>query len=208
MEDIFSHGLSLSGPGSSQLFDLMRRRYRRAVARSYVRARRFVFINILHANDPPYRLAMGLAIGAFVTMTPTIGLQMMLVVLLSWVLRANKAVGVPVVWISNPATFVPIFYPCYWLGRQILDMPGKGAMWWEQWSQPPEGFADATKFYWGLVLEIAGPLWLGCVIAGTIAGSLTYLIAFRAITLYRSRKPSQKALRWIRAHRRKTASES
>lgn len=207
MENIFAHGLSLSGPRSSHRFASMRRRYRRAVARSYVRARRFVFINILHANDPPYRLAMGLGIGAFVTLTPTIGVQMVLVVVLSWLLRANKAVGVPLVWISNPATFVPIYYPCYWLGRQLLDMPGKGAAWWEQWSQPPDGFAAAMQFYWGLVLEIAGPLWLGCLIVGTIAGGATYLIAFQAIALYRSRKPSQKALRSIRAHRRKTASQ-
>ena len=44
------------------------------------------------------------AVAMFITFTPTVGLQMILSVFFAWLLRANKAVGIPIVWISNPAT--------------------------------------------------------------------------------------------------------
>ena len=83
----------------------------------------FCILRILHADDPPHRLALGIAIGMFVTFTPLIGFQMLISVFLAWLLRANKLVGVPLVWISNPVTFVPIYYPCYWLGCKVLGQP-------------------------------------------------------------------------------------
>ena len=75
---------------------------------------------LLHADDPPHRLALGAAIGMFVTFLPLIGFQMALVVVLATLLRANKAVGLPIVWITNPATIVPVFYACYVIGRLML----------------------------------------------------------------------------------------
>ena len=97
------------------------RRHIRARFRLYLhRARKFIYHNVLHADDPPHRLALGAAIGVFVAFTPTVGLQMMLTVSLAWLLRANKVIGLPVVWISNPATLVPIYYSCYVV--QTLDI--------------------------------------------------------------------------------------
>ena len=76
--------------------------------------------SILKADDPPHRLALGVAIALFVTFTPTIGFQSVLVVALAWLFGANKLVGLPLIWISNPATFVPIYYPAYRLGKWVL----------------------------------------------------------------------------------------
>ena len=89
---------------------------RRDWYRIAVRARRFVVHNVLRADDPPHRLALAVAIALFVTFTPTIGFRSVLVVLLAWMFGANKLVGLPLVWISNPATFVPIDYPSYLTG--------------------------------------------------------------------------------------------
>ena len=87
------------------------------------RFRDFCVYRILQANDPPHRLALGIAIGTFATFTPFIGLQMVLCIFLAWVLRAKKAVGIPIVWISNPVTIIPIYYPCYALGCMLLGTP-------------------------------------------------------------------------------------
>jgi len=108
----------------------MRDRLRRRIQRTKRQIRHFVFHSILHADDPPHRLALGIAIGTFVTFTPTVGLQMMIVVFLAWLFRANKVVGLPIVWISNPVTIMPIFYTCYRLGRAILGHSAIGANWW------------------------------------------------------------------------------
>lgn len=155
--------------------------------RYFLRARRFVFHNMLHADDPPHRIALGVAIGVFFTFTPFIGIQMVMVVGAAWLLRANKVVGVPLVWISNPATFVPIFYPCYLIGRTILGWKGVGKEWWAQLASPPEGFAQATQFYWNRTMEVFSPLMLGCFIVGIPFSIFSYLTTRIVIERYRLR---------------------
>ena len=93
------------------------------------RARRYVVHDILHADDPPHRLSMGIAIGMFITFTPTVGIQMLLNVFLCWLCRANKLVGLPIVWISNPATLVFIYTGCYWVGVEILGQTPVSQEW-------------------------------------------------------------------------------
>ena len=75
------------------------------------RLKDFIVHKVLRLDDTPHRIALGVAIGFFVTWTPTIGIQMILVVALATLLKANKLVGVPFVWISNPFTIVPIYGP-------------------------------------------------------------------------------------------------
>ena len=84
--------------------------------RYHQQLRHFIFHNILHVDDPPHSLALGLAIGVFLAFTPTVGIQMVLAGIITWILGANKAVSVTVVWISNPATLVPIYWSGYRVG--------------------------------------------------------------------------------------------
>jgi uncharacterized protein (DUF2062 family) len=149
--------------------------------------RDFVFRRMLHADDPPHRLALGAAIGVFVAITPTVGVQTLLVVFLAWLLRANKAVGIPLVWISNPATAVPIYYPCYRIGRFLLGRPSIPTQWWRELAHPPEGW-EAMTFYWGKFLEIAWPLWLGCTLVGLVTGWITYRVVHRLVSMHRLRR--------------------
>ena len=66
-------------------------------------------------------------IGQFITKT----------LFFAWLFRANKAVGIPIVWVSNPATIVPIYYMCYWIGRTALRLEGVGMQWWAELTHPP-----------------------------------------------------------------------
>lgn len=170
----------------------MYRRHVRARFRLYVRrARAFVSHNVLHADDPPHRLALGAAIGVFVMFTPTLGFQMLINVMLAWLLKANKAIGVIVVWISNPATFIPIFYPCYLVGRILLQREPVSEAWWRRIAHPPPGWWPTVAFYWSQILEIAVPLWLGGVVVGTLMACLTYYFLYYAICSYRLRRWGQ-----------------
>ena len=152
------------------------------------RIRRFVVFGVLHADDPPHRLALGVAIGIFVTFTPTVGIQMVLAVFLSWLLSANKAVGVPIVWLSNPATLAPIFYPCYVIGRSLLGRDPIGSEWWNALASPPAGWFPAVGFYWNRLMEIAAPLWLGCLVVATVTSVPAYYAAYYLIRLYRLKR--------------------
>lgn len=128
-----------------------------------------------------HRVALGAALGMFVAFTPTIGFQTIIVLALASMLRANKLVGLPLVWISNPLTIPPIFYAAYSLGRVILRWPALDRLWWLGLTEPPEGWWTATVFYWSKAAEIAAPLWLGSVLIGGVAGVLTYIVLFRRL---------------------------
>ena len=162
----------------------MIRRYRDAL-------RHYIYHTLLHADDPPHRLAMGVAIGMFVTFTPTVGFQMVLVVLLAWLLRANKVAGVPVVWISNPATLVPIFFSCYVVGQMILGSEPIGQAWWTELTTPPEGWFPAVSFYWSKLMEIAVPLWTGSLVVGLAIAYPTYYLVYFSVRTYRRRRWGQ-----------------
>jgi uncharacterized protein len=167
----------------------MYRRHIRARIRLAARKwRRFILHNVLHADDPPERLARGVAIGVFITFTPTIGFQMLLVIFLAWLLRANKVVGLPIVWLSNPFTFVPIYFPCYVIGAMILGHDIVGLKWWRELGQPPDGMWDTFKFYFDRLESIALPLWVGCIFAGLVLGLLSYFIVFHTVRGYRLRR--------------------
>lgn len=165
----------------------------------------FVVRSVLRLNDHPHRIALGLAVGVFVAFTPTIGLQMPICVALAWVLGANKVVGLPVVWISNPATFVPIYYPSYLLGCQIAKCPSVDRAWFASLSPAPD---DSTVDILGTLgsrfIDIALPLWIGCLAVATVLAIVTYVVSFFAIRMYR--KEESMALEQL-ASRRPEASD-
>ena len=162
------------------------------------RAKDFCVYRVLHADDPPHRLALGIAVGMFVTFTPLIGFQMMLSVFLAWLLRANKLVGVPLVWISNPFTIIPIYYPCYQLGCKILGEPvvneqwhQLGTEWKELMGNPATTWRLKVEFWWEGLMDFIGPLCLGCLVVASVAGLLSYYISLYAIRSYRLRRWGQ-----------------
>jgi uncharacterized protein len=155
----------------------------------------FCVFRILHADDPPHRLALGIAIGLFVTFLPLIGIQMVLTLFLSWLLRANKLVGVPLVWISNPLT-LPIYYPGYWLGCKLLGVPTLGTNWSElktAWTDfaPQATWLEKLRFWWDTVMEFIWPLGLGSLIVASLIGVLSYYFSLLLIRHYRIRRWGQ-----------------
>lgn len=156
------------------------------------RVRDFCVYEVLHADDPPHRLALGLAIGTFAMFSPLFGLQMVMNVLLAWVLRANKVVGIPVVWITNPITIVPVFFPCYLLGCWLTGSPvieGKFSQIHDSWnilsSDHSATSGDLVYFVWNQFSEIAVPLFTGCTVVGLTLAVVVYNISFIMIRRYR-----------------------
>ncbi len=168
------------------------------IRQTWKRIKDFCVYKVLHADDPPHRLALGIAIGMFVTFMPLIGFQMMLSVFLAWFLRANKLVGVPLVWISNPLTIIPIYYPCYWIGCKFSGMPVASEEWarlkvnWQMLqANPTTTWGAKVEFWWQGFRDIAGPLGLGCIIVGLSVGVVSYYLSLLAIRRYRFQRWGQ-----------------
>ena len=71
---------------------------------------------VLNSTAPVSEVSLGVAVGVFLGLTPTVGVQMYLVALVWSIYRYifnrhfNLPVGVAMVWISNPLTMVPLYY--------------------------------------------------------------------------------------------------
>ena len=167
------------------------------------RLKGFIVHKVLRLDDTPHRIALGVAIGFFVTWTPTIGIQMILVVALATLLKANKRVGVPFVWISNPLTILWIYRPNYFIGSQLLGGRYTPSAFWAavqnartaQANLPdPQGWLDHVS-HWGQVIwqwmqalwPIFPPLWLGSIIVALLMGFITYIATYYAVVAYRKR---------------------
>ena len=145
------------------------------------------FVHLLHLDDSAHQIAFGAGIGVFIAFTPTIGFQMLLVLLATSALRANKVAGLPMPWITNPVTIVPMFSLNYYVGwllvggpdlqgfeDQLLDLMSLN-LGWVEW----------VKGWWHLMIDLAAPLWVGSLLVGLVAGAIAYGVMFYLITVYR-----------------------
>ncbi|MCB9849680.1 MAG: DUF2062 domain-containing protein [Phycisphaerales bacterium] len=159
-------------------------------------ARNFIYKRILHADDSPHRLAMGVAIGLLVGFTPTMGAQTFIAIAIAALFRANKAVCIPMVWVTNPLTFVPVYGFCWWLGSLITGgaVSANPESVLQQLQEGGQGFLSGlfTLDFWAsmfrLMMEFGAELWIGCLLIGLVTAIPMYFVTRRGITTYRTRR--------------------
>ncbi len=88
--------------------------------------------SFLWSDLPPWKMALSAGIGAFVAMTPTIGLQTIITLGAVSAVRGNRAVGLIASALANPWTIPLIVYADFRAGSLIL---GGG-----EWRGLPERF--------------------------------------------------------------------
>jgi uncharacterized protein (DUF2062 family) len=189
--------------------------------RKWLRRAREWFVRLLHLDDTPHRIAMGAAVGMFVAFTPTFGFQIAALLLMLWIIPGNRAAGIPMLFVTNTATNVPIYYFNYRVGVFFLGEPG-GVNVAEEWGRVAEDwpslglmFSDFGRWWsemgtwlavvWDATDDILAQLWLGSIIVGLVAGLLTYPLMYYLVVLFRRRIREGLRrlahLRSLRAHR-------
>ena len=184
---------------------------------AWKRTRYFFYKRVLHADDTPHRIALGAGVAMLVAFSPTVGFQTVIAIALATLLRANKAVCIPIVWITNPLTILPIYGACWDLGRTLMIAPAAGngsnfaaklvdlARHTDQGVWP---HLFATEF-WSrllrLMLEFGVELWVGCLAVGAVAAFLTYFATRWTVTEYRQRRRVRRIFRNIRRARMQRA---
>ncbi len=112
--------------------------------------------NLWHINRRS--LAGAAFIGIFAGLLP-IPLQMGLAAILAVRFHCNLPLSVMLVWISNPVTYVPIFYFNYRIGAWLLGMP------------PHSDQAITVAWF----VEQLVPLWLGSTLCALVFGGAAYV---------------------------------
>lgn len=124
------------------------------------------------------------AIGFFVAFLPTPGHTLM-GALLALLFRVNVPVAALATWISNPVTMAPMYYFAYQLGSALLDTPVRDFQFDMSWDWVTHTFVTIWQ-----------PMLLGCVILGTAAAILGYVVLDllwrTSIANYKSRKRNKR----------------
>jgi uncharacterized protein (DUF2062 family) len=116
--------------------------------------------NLWHLNRRSVSLAF--AVGLWAMYTPPLPWQMAIAAVLAIYFNANLPIAVALVWITNPVTWIPMYYAAYKIGSIVL---GQGASQFEQFSQ---------LFSIQKALELGAPLLLGCFILMNLGAVLGY----------------------------------
>lgn len=106
-----------------------RQRARDVVWRSRVRTRAWLlhhprtrrFLTRAGSLDvDEFTLARGVAVGLFIGLTPTVGVQTLLMLGAAVALRANFPAAFIASWINNPLTFAPLYLGFHGLGLEVM----------------------------------------------------------------------------------------
>jgi len=161
------------------------------------------YARFLKIRGHPHEIAMGLALGIFIAMTPTMGFQMAIAICLATFFKWNKVAAGIGVWVTNPVT-APIIYPvCYYIGSRIYSVPK---------SQSVGAGLNVKLFYTLLVKapELFFALTIGGVIIGLPLAIAGYYFAYSAIHRYQDeiklqlvRRKKRKALKTQKKKRKK-----
>ncbi len=117
----------------------------------------------LRRRSNPDRLARGLAAGVFTGMFPLFGLQMILAVLLSTLIKGDQLLAMAGTWVSNPFTYLPLFTFNFQVGRWLIQSKLEFIY--------PKSWAEALNLGRQFLL-----VWFaGCLAVGAIGALVTYL---------------------------------
>lgn len=141
---------------------------------------RYIYDRFIRLHGSPEEVAWGAAVGFFVAMTPTIGIQTLLAVPVAAFFRINKIAAAATVWLTNPVTAPFIYGFNYMVGAKLLGYPLKAVF----FSNP----SWETLWYSGRHVFLS--LTVGGILTGIIAGLVGYFV-----TLVMVRAAREKARR-------------
>lgn len=149
-----------------------------------------LFVPMRRERRSPKVIAWGVAIGLFIGMTPTVGIQMPLVAVMWWLARQfqwnfSLILAIAWSWLSNAATMIPLYYLFYVTGLFILPSNGQEFT-FEAFSAHIESNMAETEtlegsfyFLWSLIENIGLSIIVGCLPYAIVLSVLGYWFALQ-----------------------------
>ncbi len=171
------------------------------------------FRRVLHIKDTPESIALGVTLGTLIAITPTVGIQMLLVILFGTLIGANRLAGIVMVYISNPFTLIPIYWLDYAVGTRLLGMQPIAR---EAFETAVLGSVDrlmklevwaAVQMLWTGNTQILWPTLVGGTLLGFLVAIPVYPITLRAVRAAQRLRAHKLALQQLRAARRREREE-
>ncbi|OGH04725.1 MAG: hypothetical protein A2600_02920 [Candidatus Lambdaproteobacteria bacterium RIFOXYD1_FULL_56_27] len=173
--------------------------------------RQHILIPLTESHAPIGEAALGSAVGMFMGMTPTVGVQMWMV-LSTWLVfkyvlrvRFDLMIGTAMVWLSNPVTMGPLYYGFLVTGAWFFKLIGTGEVMlsYTDFSERlaaidgsatlslQEKFMEGVHF---LIFELGYPMVIGSLFWATPLAILSYYFTYKYLRLYRMKKAANLGL--------------
>lgn len=142
--------------------------------------------SVITLRDTPHSIALGTAVGTFIGLTPTVGIQMILVLTVAAILRPlvrfNRIAALIAVYISNPITTLPIYWFNYKLGTWFVA----GQVTYQEFTQifHYEGFSEWLRLLADLTYKLGWPLVIGSGIVALVFGVVAYFVIKPLVIAY------------------------
>ena len=140
------------------------------------------FVRIKELQGDPRQIAMGMAIGVFVSITPTIPFHMIIAVALAFLLKGSKSAAIIGSFLANPIT-IPFFYVAgFKVGTFILNKP-----------IPFDVKFESFTTLMSLGLDVTIAMIVGSAVLAILPAITAYILTYRVMTTVRekARKRSQ-----------------
>jgi len=148
---------------------------------SIKRVCRYFYYRFIRLQATPESLARGVALGLFISTTPTFGVQTFIALFLAAILRCSKLAAVVAAQLSNALTAPFIFLGTYYLGAVIMDRPFDqaklnglmdGFEWGDVWTSGLSAFVPLWEGFRGVFVS----LWVGGLIVGMVLAIIGYFV--------------------------------
>lgn len=150
---------------------------------------------VLALSDSAHAIALGVAVGIFVGLTPTVGVQTILILGLVFATRKfvyfNATAAMASTYVSNPVTMLPMYYGWYRIGAWFSSGSLTSAE-FEQLLQF-EGLSGWWSAMCALGSQVAVPMCLGALLTAPIGVAIAYPVTYFLV-------------KWIRDHKQQIRS--
>jgi uncharacterized protein len=135
---------------------------------SWSRSARYVVKRLLRVKASPHKIAVGCAAGVFASITPLIGVQMVMAGAIALILRGSVAAAMLATFLGNPVSWPLIWGATYALGSAMIGQPGSAEA------------ADLTRggqTIWPVIYTML----VGSIPIGLASAAVSYGVVSRAV---------------------------
>ena len=154
----------------------------------WLRALTYSWWRVMRLGSSPDSIALGMAVGAFISASPLLGTHFLWAGLIAWLLGGNIIASALGTWVGNPFTFPFIWVATYKSGSFILGLP-------EQSLALPEISLRLLLDTPSTLLPFIGPMMIGMFPVGLILAVATYYPSLWMIKAYQKRRKHRLILK-------------
>ncbi|MBX9925850.1 MAG: DUF2062 domain-containing protein [Hyphomicrobiaceae bacterium] len=145
--------------------------------RSFSRSATYVWKRLFRLKASPHKIAVGCAAGVFASVTPLIGVQMLMAGIIAVILRGSLPAAMLATFVGNPLSWPFIWGATYAVGAILLGSPGAAE-------------AAALSVDGDRVWPIIYTMLIGSIPVGLFAAAVSYGLTARAIEALRGETPT------------------